>query len=124
MRCSCDSKMNQGFFYVSTVSPSFSLPVCVFFPVVTCCRFQHGPCTGVVLRRSTWYRGALYGILLNRSLFVSIACFKNVSIRFALLNRSLFVSIACFSRRFLYNIVALCVACVRVVTSLDGKNST
>ena len=60
-----------------TVSPSFSLPVCVSFPVVTCCRFQHGPCTGVVLRRSAWSRGAPYGI------------------------------------------VALCVACVRVVTTYE-----
>ena len=32
-----------------------------FFLLVTCCRVQHGPCSGVVLRRSAWSRGALFG---------------------------------------------------------------
>ena len=37
---------------------SLHLASLCFFSVVTCCRFQHGSCAGVVLRRSAWSRGA------------------------------------------------------------------
>ena len=50
--------------------------LCVF-SVFRCCRFQHGPCAGVILRRSAWSRGALSGIVALCAAFVSVVASVN-----------------------------------------------
>ena len=42
---------------------SLNLALLFFFLWSRRCRFHHGPCAGLVLRRSAWYRGALSGIV-------------------------------------------------------------
>ena len=59
---------------------SFSLPVCVFFPWSRAVKFQHGPCAGVVLRRSAWSRGAPSGIAALCVACVSVIVSVNSSV--------------------------------------------
>ena len=56
---------------------SLNLAIMFFFPWSRRCRFHHGPCAGLVLRRSAWYRGALSGIVALCLACVSVVVIVN-----------------------------------------------